>query len=86
MSNSLLKNKLRILMEYGLTEHQAAKLIIGGSYYEKNGGVEIASYWCNSSNFDIRDEFYLIANLYFASVSITPRYYMHIIGGGIDMI
>jgi hypothetical protein len=73
MSESLLKNKLSTLMEYGISESQAAKLIIGSIYYQDNGGIDVASYWHDSTNFNIRDEFYLIANTYLAFVYLLKK-------------
>ena len=61
MSKSLVEEKLMVLVGYGLSESQAAKLIAGSTYFQKNGGVDLATYWHDPSNFDILDEFFLIA-------------------------
>jgi hypothetical protein len=62
MSKSLYTEKQAILMEYGLSENQAAKLVAGSAYFCKNGGIDSATYWHDAKAFDIRDEFFLIAN------------------------
>lgn len=62
MSTSLFTQKHAFLMEYGLSEIQAAKIVAGSAYFYKNGGIDPATYWRDAKVFDIRDEFFLIAN------------------------
>lgn len=44
-----------------MPEAQAARLIEGGLYFQRNDGVDVTTYWQKPS-FDTRDEFFLIAN------------------------
>jgi len=62
MSETLFNDKLSVLMEYGLSESHASKLVVGCMHYKNNGGVDPATYWQDSNNFNIRDEFFLIVN------------------------
>ena len=62
MSKSLVEEKLKVLVGNGLPESQATKLILGGYYFQQRGGVELTTYWNDPSNFNSRDEFFLIAN------------------------
>jgi len=73
MSKSLLEEKLIVLIGYGLSESQAVKLIAGGIYFQKSGGVDLTTYWNDPSNFNIRDEFFLIANSHLAFIKLIEE-------------
>ena len=73
MSKSLLEEKLIVLVGYGLSESQAVKLIAGGIYFQKSGGVDLATYWNDPNNFNIRDEFFLIANSHLTFIKLIEE-------------
>jgi len=51
------KKNNRLLMEYGLSENQAAKLVAGSAYFHKNGGIDPATYWHDAKTFVITTDF-----------------------------
>lgn len=73
MPKALLEKKLILLMNYGLPENQAVKLVAGGLYFQKSGGIDINTYWNDPNNFNIRDEFFLIANSHMTFIKIIKE-------------
>jgi len=57
-----------------LPERQATKLILGGYYFQERGGVELTTYWNDPSNFDDRDEFFLIANSHLIFIDLIKEH------------
>jgi hypothetical protein len=62
MQRSLSIKKQTILMAYGLSENQAAKLVTGGLILQNSGGPDMGTYWNDPKVFNIRDEFFLVVN------------------------
>jgi len=73
MSDSLIEDKLKVLVDYGVSESQAAMLIVGGILFQQTGGIELATYWNDPGNFSIRDEFFLVANSHLAFIELIKQ-------------
>jgi hypothetical protein len=70
-------NRRDVLVEYGLTEDQAWRLVAGSAYFYENGGVDPRTYWDDPKDFNARDEFYLIMNSYVAFAKIIYNFKEH---------
>jgi len=73
MNKDLMSQKIQILLEYGLAKLQAIMLVSGGSFLQDEGGSDLNTYWNNSKNFTVRDEFFLIANTILPLAKITTE-------------
>jgi len=62
MKHILIAKKVHVLLKYGMSELQATKLVSSASFLQDAGGSALESYWNDPDNFNIRDEFYLVAN------------------------
>jgi len=63
--NDPVKDRMIRLTQYGVPRVGLTLLSAGSMYFEKIGGIPLTDYW-NTSEFDNRDEFFLIANTYFS--------------------
>jgi hypothetical protein len=66
-------NSRDVLVNYGLTEGQAWRLVAGSAYFYEKGGVDPTTYWSDPKDFNARDEFYLIINSYMAFTRIISK-------------
>lgn len=73
MNKDLMSIKIRILIEYGISEMQAVMLVSGASFLQDEGGLDLNTYWNDSKAFTVRDEFFLIANTIIPLAKITSE-------------
>ena len=65
MREDIMTSKMRVLIEYGVPSNSVHIPVAGGVYFQEMGGVSINTYW-NSSEFNNRDELFMISNTYFS--------------------
>jgi hypothetical protein len=70
-AETLLDRQLRTLFAWGLDRRYVDHLVGASLWFQEMGGTPVDEYWKLPPRFDLRDEFFLVANSVFALASIV---------------